>query len=291
VLYLAAYNRLVSFDNAFALALTTCTLLSMTRVTSACKQLVRKWFKAARKNDIGTGFQKTCADLSNQIRNKIVMLEQMEKEKSKRTDHVRTMIKINTNISAILDDSVVLMKWHSGQLRANFVSFPIARLFNSIASYATEKGLDVGGLPPIIPTCHVTADEHLLNKAATNLISNAYKYGQGYPMSVVMAFEKTDDEEGVIVVTVADKGCGMTPDQLHKLTRPFTNIRTGDEVKEGTGLSLFLAKAMIELGHKGSLLLESEGIGKGVTATIRVLVQWEDRTDATRPNTDDCECV
>jgi len=106
-------------------------------------------------------------------------------------------------------------------------------------------------------------------------------------MSVVMAFEKTDDKQGVIVVTVADKGCGMTPDQLHKSTQPFANIRSADAAKEGTGLSLPLTKAMIELGHEGSLSLASEGIDKGVTATIRVPVQWEDRTDATRPNTDD----
>ena len=58
-------------------------------------------------------------------------------------------------------------------------------------------------------------------------------------------------------------------------------------MKDGTGLSLPLTKAIIELGHKeGSLSLASDGVDKGVTATIRVPVQWKERTGATRPSTD-----
>ena len=278
VLCLAAYNRLVSYQIALVLhlLLATCGLLFVKQYTSA---------RNSQK------FQTACNYISNESRNQIyaqrVILERMKEEKSEWTDYtIAKMMKINANVSAILGDSMNLAKWHSGQFLAKFVPFPIVRLLKSIASYATEKGLVVGALPPVMSTWYVTADEHLLNKAVTNLISNACKYGQGEPASMVMAFEKMDDKQGVIMVTVADEGCGMTPDKLHKSTEPFANIWTADGVREGTGLSLPLTKAIIELGHKGSLSLASDGVDKGVTATIRVPVQWKDRTGATRPSTD-----
>ena len=71
-----------------------------------------------------------------------------------------------------------------------------------------------------------------------------------------------------------DKGRGMTADQLSKAMVPFGQIRVAGEVRSGTGLGLPLTKAMIEVGHKGSLTLESGGLGQGTTATMRVPVLW-----------------
>ena len=94
----------------------------------------------------------------------------MNEEKSEWTDDtMTTMIKIYANAGAILEDSVNLANWHSGQFLAKFVAFPIVRLLKSIASYATAKGLVVGALPPVMSAWYVTADEHLTNKAVTNL--------------------------------------------------------------------------------------------------------------------------
>merc|ERR1712151_745162 len=37
---------------------------------------------------------------------------------------------------------------------------------------------------------------------------------------------------------------------------------------------------MIEVGHKGTLTVTSEGLGKGTTATMRVPVLWVDQREA-----------
>ena len=103
---------------------------------------------------------------------------------------------------------------------------------------------------------------------------------------MALAFETANDKEGVILVTVADDVCEMARDKPHKSTKPFANIRTADGAKEGGELSLPLTKAIVEVGHEGSLSFVSDGVGEGVTATIRVPVQWTDRTDGTRPNTE-----
>jgi CheY-like chemotaxis protein len=43
---------------------------------------------------------------------------------------------------------------------------------------------------------------------------------------------------------------------------------------------------MIEVGHKGTLELASEGLGKGSTATMRVPVQWADKSVKSPPKSD-----
>merc|ERR1712222_313208 len=69
----------------------------------------------------------------------------------------------------------------------------------------------------------------------------------------------------------------MTHEQLTKVMVPFGQIRKAGEARSGTGLGLSLTKAMVEAGHKGTLTLASEGLGKGTTATMRVPVQWMSR--------------
>ena len=78
----------------------------------------------------------------------------------------------------------------------------------------------------------------------------------------------------------------MTAEQLTKVMVPFGQIRKAGEARSGTGLGLPLTKAMIELGHKGTLTLASEGLGKGTTATMRVPVQWILRHEQPRQDSD-----
>jgi len=168
-----------------------------------------------------------------------------------------------------------LAKWESGEFTVDLMLFPIIRLFKSIALYAKAKdGVIVEGLDQVDRTLHVRADEHLLKQAATNLVSNASKFSNSLPVFVVVTFTQTNREEGVIVITVKDNGRGMTQDQLGKVMLPFGQIRKAGDARSGTGLGLSLTKTMVEVGHKGTLTLTSDGLGKGTTATMRVPVTW-----------------
>merc|ERR1719331_2902586 len=117
-------------------------------------------------------------------------------------------------------------------------------------------------------------------------MSNASKFSDDRPFLVSIAFEQTNQKKGVIVVTVSDKGRGMTAEQLAKVMVPFGQIRKAREAMTGTGLGLPLTKAMVESGHKGTLTLASEGLDKGTAATMRVPVEWEDQREEPRAETD-----
>lgn len=99
----------------------------------------------------------------------------------------------------------------------------------------------------------------------TNLVSNAVKFSSDDTRVEVTVADDGDD----LRVTVADHGVGIPDSERDTLFRPFARARTeslnGDH---GTGLGLYIAKALVE-GQGGSLRLESrEGVGTTVEYTV-----------------------
>ncbi|WP_437919170.1 sensor histidine kinase [Sphingobacterium sp. LRF_L2] len=82
---------------------------------------------------------------------------------------------------------------------------------------------------------HVIGDELHLSNVFFNLVDNAIKYSKDAPEITV----KTYNLKNKIVITVADKGMGMTKDQKEKIFDQFYRIPTGNvhNVK-GFGLGL-----------------------------------------------------
>jgi signal transduction histidine kinase len=73
-----------------------------------------------------------------------------------------------------------------------------------------------------------------------------------------------NEVDGQAEVTVTDDGCGMTPDVLEQIFKPFfTRRRNG----QGTGLGLSIVHRIIE-DHEGAIEAHSDGPGRG--ATFRV---------------------
>ena len=232
---------------------------------------------------IAERFKSACDYLSHEIRNQLypqsVILAEMKAGESKWTENIEMILGANTTVNTILNCALDLAKWESGEFPVHISYFPIKRLFKAVAMYAQSRGAIIEGLASVESVWCVKADEHLLKQAATNLISNALKFGQNRPVKISMLFEQESDTEAVVKIVVIDKGRGIAPDQLHKVMVPFAQIRQAGELHSGTGLGLPLTKAMIEIGHKGTLTLASEGLGKGTIATMRVPLLWVTQYD------------
>src|SRR5262249_19789595 len=100
-----------------------------------------------------------------------------------------------------------------------------------------------------------------------NLGSNAIKFSEP-GASVDIGFERQSVSERVLI-TVHDTGCGIPPEKLPLLGRPFYQVQSSYTRKSGTGLGLAITKALIEKMN-GDLKLESTlGIGTTVTVTLK----------------------
>jgi signal transduction histidine kinase len=97
------------------------------------------------------------------------------------------------------------------------------------------------------------------------LLSNAYKYS---PDGATITVEARR-EDGRVLISVADTGVGMTPEQLAKLGTKFWRGDNGLQ-QSGTGLGFAITRNLIDL-MQGTLDIESAP-GKGSKFTLRLPV-------------------
>jgi signal transduction histidine kinase len=119
------------------------------------------------------------------------------------------------------------------------------------------------------------ADESMLKKIVLNLLSNAVKFT---PPGGEVVVEAKTDQEGALLLTVADNGIGIAEKDQERVFEYFVQVDGALNRKYvGTGLGLPLAKSLTEL-HGGSILLES-ALGVGTSVTVRFppeRVDWRD---------------
>ena len=104
--------------------------------------------------------------------------------------------------------------------------------------------------PPKDQLRAVTGDPELLRKAFTNLLLNAIQSlpkGEG-------AVEVTVSQEnhGKITASIRDTGCGIPPERLESLFRPFQTTK-----EKGLGIGLCHTRSIIEV-HGGQIRIESQ---------------------------------
>jgi PAS domain S-box-containing protein len=108
----------------------------------------------------------------------------------------------------------------------------------------------------------ITGDSVELQQVLINLIVNAIDAMTSTPPSectISIATEETKD--GNVVVSIRDRGPGMSPDKLKRSFEPFFTTKTG-----GLGLGLSICSNIVML-HHGQLTLRNASEG-GIVATV-----------------------
>lgn len=110
----------------------------------------------------------------------------------------------------------------------------------------------------------IFADPDHLDRALSNLLSNAFKFTtDGGAVRVTM----TSEEESARIV-VRDSGAGIPAEELNLIFDRFHRAKTAG-TQPGTGIGLALARELVSL-HGGSIAVASEeGFGSTFTVTLR----------------------
>lgn len=135
--------------------------------------------------------------------------------------------------------------------------------------YKATVHKDLGSIPPA--DCYPMQ----LNQVFMNILVNA---SQAIPEKGEI-FIKTHEDNGNIVIKIADTGTGIPKENLSKIFEPFFTTK---DVGKGTGLGLSMAYGIIKK-HNGTIEVESE-VGKGTEFTVKIPIEMEEAEVAIAQN-------
>ena len=173
------------------------------------------------------------------------------------------------HLLAVINNILDISKIQSGKYTLEARELSLAEVVSASASsfrlMAQSAGLSLvenisPGLPPVL------GDSVKLRQVFTNLISNALKFTR-CGGSVTIAAAPT--AQGAAAVVVTDTGVGMADEDVAVALTPFGQVdATHARWREGTGLGLPIAKALVQL-HGGELSIRSQKhVGTEVTVLL-----------------------
>ncbi|HVL97171.1 MAG TPA: ATP-binding protein, partial [Solirubrobacteraceae bacterium] len=167
-------------------------------------------------------------------------------------------------LSDLVSDLLDVARVEAGQLEIQRRPIAVEEAVREVATLmapridAKRQTLELD-IAPALPGAD--ADPARVRQIVTNLVTNAHLYTPDGGRIQVRVGASADD----VLLTVADDGRGMTPDQLERI---FDRFYRGDGHGPGTGLGLSIVKSLVEL-HDGSIDVSSRP-GEGTTVTVRL---------------------
>jgi len=170
--------------------------------------------------------------------------------------------RLNVEIQNILDASRISSNGLQTKLEwaepADFINAALQRCRNRL----TNRVVDVT-LPEELVLLRI--DLVLMERALGQILDNAAKYSPSEsPISV-----RGHIESGQFVISVADKGAGLDPEDRTLLGQKFFRGSRQAQVTSGLGLGFWIASAFIA-ANNGSIDATSEGANKGMTVAVRL---------------------
>ncbi len=180
-------------------------------------------------------------------------------------------------INAVLD----LSKVEAGRMELYLESFAIAPMVKTIAATLqpiADKQNNIVSVHCPDTIGNLYADQTKVRQSLYNLLSNACKFTEQGEISLTVR----EDAGEEIIFSIKDTGIGMTPDQLEKVFKAFTQADASTTRKYGgTGLGLTITKQFIEM--MGGHISVSSEYGFGTEFTLHLPRQVEAETPPPEP--------
>jgi PAS domain S-box-containing protein len=183
-------------------------------------------------------------------------------------DRIAKIYKSGEHLLSLINNILDIAKVEAGKTDLHITTFPLTLVFNDVLALAQAVAREKPGLTvtldvePHLP--EITTDAGKLKQILINLASNACKFTARGTVTL-----KAECGSGGFILSVADTGVGITPDQLDRVFEKFHQIRqaTSQSIK-GTGLGLPLSKKLAEL-LGGSISVQSKA-GEGTVFSVRL---------------------
>lgn len=170
----------------------------------------------------------------------------------------------------IIDDLLDVARVRTGKLKLQQTPVDLGKVLTEIhkviVSHNPARSIHLT-LPDVENALMVNADLTRLEQIIWNLVNNAVKFTPEEG-SIQVTGAYTDNE---VILEVTDSGIGIEPSHLGKVFDLFSQAETHhtSHQREGLGIGLSLVRQLVE-AHGGSVQVDSKGLGKGCTFTVRL---------------------
>lgn len=163
----------------------------------------------------------------------------------------------------VVEDLLNVSKIEQGGMKYEFMPTDLRQLVLDLVGEmkipAENKHLEFKANIPEYDNFMVNADPTKLKQVFLNLVDNSIKYTQSGFVRVSLS---RDEKNSTVKFSVTDSGVGISPETKAKLFEKFSRGEGGKLNTGGSGLGLYLARE-IARAHKGDIVIESDGLGKG----------------------------
>ena len=175
-----------------------------------------------------------------------------------------SMNRASLRLLMMINNMLDVAKVESGQMKLELKDISLKELADGVVSIMQGMGenkhieFSVECTPEDL---HINADSVLLDRAVSNLVSNAIKFcGEHGEIKITIS-----EDKNYAYIAVSDNGEGIPKDKQKDI---FEKYRQAGQKRSGTGLGLNMCRYVANL-HKGSISLKSEP-GKGSVFTIAI---------------------
>ena len=170
-----------------------------------------------------------------------------------------------TRLASLVADVLDTSRIEAGTFSYRFTEVDLGTLVREAVGTASHAQDEVPIDLDRAPVAVVLGDAERLRQVVANLVDNAVKYS---PAGAAVRVTVSREDDAVRVI-VADRGPGIAEDDQTLIFEKFGRA-SGGTAKPGTGLGLYIARAIAQ-GHGGTLDVQSApGEGAAFTLTIPV---------------------
>jgi len=201
----------------------------------------------------------------------LMLQNKKSKINKKEREQLEICLKNAVRLKNLITDVSDVSKLETKNMKFDMKAVKIENIINSVAeTFKPEiknKNLNlVLNIQSNLPI--IKGDSERLVQALSKLVENSVKFTDNGEIRISAQRQKNN-----IIVRVEDTGIGIAKDKIPKL---FTKFFQADESPtrktKGTGLGLSICKDIIK-AHKGKVLAESKGLGKGSTFTFTLPIK------------------
>lgn len=159
-------------------------------------------------------------------------------------------VQIN-RLNRLVDDMLDASRLNAGKIELHLEQMDIFEVINEVLDRLSLH-LENQNINVVMNVKSVNGkwDRYRMEQVFTNLLTNAMKYGDGKPIEI-----QTEVVNGQLVMTVADHGMGIKPEDQKRIFKQFERAISSSSVS-GLGLGLYIVKEILKT-HGGKIKVES----------------------------------